>query len=465
MPANLEWIDDYPEEDEQDVVICLNKGLLDGKFPIITEHTNIGDILLIEAMADSTGIPDSTLLDSTLSGGSLLDIGDIDQDLVSMYNALGDNEKENLLNIVQSMTEGEKANLIGQNWQLLQELFPSIAAHFEKYPILCKENMTDADLENIVCVVHDMSDFPVLQDDDSPTVTGVRKKFSIKYVHIWDESMWKKYDRNANEIAEQRRSCVLPRGVLGKIWTLVSNGVPTNEVLAHGEDGKDFPWFKQANKEYGDQAKGVFSKYANLHIGRAYEVMSARDYHFLTGNEQVDGKYVKPEFGSNQNALSQMILAGCKALEDAFSVMKDKRVFNIWNSESQQVEQYVPKNAKHYSQSQCALVIERVFSELYKYLQFKSTTGEVFQRHVNVDSGYKYLTTESILASDNPNSHAYYDSSDEVPYLRYLTKLQTYLNVRQTLLTPDQYVVLSQFVEVLSEKSANWIEWQWDFCP
>ena len=60
MPANLEWIDDYPEEEEQDVVICLNKGLLDGKFPIITEHTNIGDILLIEAMADSTGIPDST---------------------------------------------------------------------------------------------------------------------------------------------------------------------------------------------------------------------------------------------------------------------------------------------------------------------------------------------------------------------------------------------------------------------
>ena len=44
-------------------------------------------------------------------------------------------------------------------------------------------------------------------------------------------------------------------------------------------------------------------------------------------------------------------------------------------------------------------MIERVFSRLYKYLKFKSTTFETFQRHFNVDMGYKYLDPESILNS------------------------------------------------------------------
>lgn len=123
-----------------------------------------------------------------------------------------------------------------------------------------------------------------------------------------------------------------------------------------------------------------------------------------------------------------MLNAGCDALEDAFSVMKDKHVFNIFNSSTNIIEEFDPDHAQHYSQAQCAIVIERVFSELYKYLQFKSTTGEQFQRHINIDSGYKYLATDTIRNSENPNSNVYYSENDGIPYMRYLGKLAEYSN-------------------------------------
>lgn len=91
-----------------------------------------------------------------------------------------------------------------------------------------------------------------------------------------------------------------------------------------------------------------------------------------------------------------------------------------------------PSESRNYSQAQCAIVIERIFSRLYKYLQFKSTTGEIFQRHINIDTGYKYLTSDSILNSENDASHVYYsekDVNDGIPdYLRYLSRLEDYAN-------------------------------------
>lgn len=127
-----------------------------------------------------------------------------------------------------------------------------------------------------------------------------------------------------------------------------------------------------------------------------------------------------------------MVEAGCKALQDAFLVIRNEHLFNIYNSRLNIVEMFRPSESRNYSQAQCAIVIERIFSRLYKYLQFKSTTGEIFQRHINIDTGYKYLTSESILNSENDASHVYYnekDVNDGIPdYLRYLSRLEDYAN-------------------------------------
>lgn len=131
-------------------------------------------------------------------------------------------------------------------------------------------------------------------------------------------------------------------------------------------------------------------------------------------------------------------------------------------------------NSRDYSQGQCAIVIERVFSRIYKYLQFKSTSKELFQRHINIDSGYKYLTSDSILKSDNPESAkagngVYYREEDFLdnpgikPYLRYLTKLDSCKNA--SFLNSSEKKVLEQFINTLSKKAENWLELQWNLCP
>lgn len=95
--------------------------------------------------------------------------------------------------------------------------------------------------------------------------------------------------------------------------------------------------------------------------------MSAKDYCELMGlPSSVDGKYIKPAYDGDVK--EKMLEAGCRALEDAFSVLKAKNVFNIFNSGFNKIEGFNIDNADQYSQSQCAIVIERVFSELYKYL-------------------------------------------------------------------------------------------------
>ena len=114
---------------------------------------------------------------------------------------------------------------------------------------------------------------------------------------------------------------------------------------------------------------------------------------------------------ARRDVLDRMMERGFKALLDAFAVVQNEHLFNVFNSNDDVVEEFNETNAKHYSQSQCAIALERVFSRIYKYLQFKSTTSETFQRHINIDSGYKYLTTDSLKNSDHELKY-YYDPTD-----------------------------------------------------
>lgn len=162
-----------------------------------------------------------------------------------------------------------------------------------------------------------------------------------------------------------------------------------------------------------------------------------------------------------------MVASGFDALVDAFSVVQNEHILNIFNSDTNEVEEFVENKARYYSESQCAIVIERVFSRIYKYLQFKSTTSETFQRHINLDSGYKYLTTDSLKKSDH-DLGIYYDPNDEVEgskdYLRYLTKLKTYED-NEDVLDENERAVLKEFNLVLSKQTMDWLDKKWDLCP
>ena len=138
------------------------------------------------------------------------------------------------------------------------------------------------------------------------------------------------------------------------------------------------------------------------------------------------------------------------------------------------VEEFNETNAKYYSQSQCAIALERVFSRIYKYLQFKSTTSETFQRHINIDSGYKYLTTDSLKNSDH-DLDIYYDlkkdseENVEKHYLRYLKKLNEYVNSTSSDsgigLTSAEKAILKEFCDILSKQTLDWLDKKWDLCP
>ena len=204
--------------------------------------------------------------------------------------------------------------------------------------------------------------------------------------------------------------------------------------------------------------------------------MSAKDYQekVLHRNDESyspdDGQFKKDFFdwgiGDQLTLKARMIDRGYETLYDAFCVIKTEHVFNIFNSSRNEIELFNPANANSYSQSQCAIVIERVFSRLYKYLQFKSTTGEVFHRHINIDSGYKYLTSESILNSDNgAGREIYYNDKgdDKVPYLRYLDKLKDYKAWNK--LTGPEKEVLGHFIAIISRKEMEQVRQSWDLCP
>lgn len=325
----------------------------------------------------------------------------------------------------------------------------------------------------------------------------MKDETSSKFAYIWDSNLWQAYCTNSNSICKTRRECTTPRGVLEKIYRVVNeleykwqyySGLleigDTNQYYNRDSDG-DYEWFKQPGKVYSQHPGAPatypkysqFTKYVNLHLGRAYDVMTGKEYWELTGKGHVGSTYQKPKFSTvsameQREILDKMMRSGFETLVDAFAVVKNEHLFNVFNSTSGQVEEFNPGNAIHYSQSQCAIVLERVFSRIYKYLQFKSTTGETFQRHINIDSGYKYLTTESLKNSDH-KLDIYYDfekdESDHIEkhYLRYLKKLNYYLggSAPDIGLTVHEKAVLGQFCEILSKETLDWLDKKWDLCP
>ena len=161
------------------------------------------------------------------------------------------------------------------------------------------------------------------------------------------------YQDRSSEIREQRSQCVTPRGVLAKIWNIVKNGVPSSMVCRCGEDG-EFDWFRQQGKVYSDSSKSDFSKYVNLHLGRAYDVMSAKDYCELTDSSPEEDKYVKPDWGDispdEKTSLKlKMVQKGCQALVDALSVADEKKILNIYNSNTSTIEEFRQDNLDGYS--------------------------------------------------------------------------------------------------------------------
>lgn len=321
------------------------------------------------------------------------------------------------------------------------------------------------DIPTMCKIQDDFLTWPILSSyEELQTICAIKDDESDKrYALIWNDGLATKYKDNARKITGGRRKCVTPREVLCKIWGLLNSRIPVDAITKSEVDG-DYPWFKQKGKVYTED-KATFTKYVNFHVGRAYEVMSPSDYNELFKNGIVDGQFVKPDFTGDRTKFKPMLEQACRALEDAFTAIDNWHLLNIFNQETKEVEVFEPENRKNYSQAQCAIVIERIFSGLYKYLSFKSTTGEAIQRHVNIDSGYKYLDSESIIGSDNPNSQVYFKDDDDVPYLRYLTKLKSYLRPAQSLLTPNQYDVLQEFIEVLSKRNEDWLETQWNLCP
>lgn len=333
--------------------------------------------------------------------------------------------------------------------------------------------------------------------EDAPGLEWMTDETSTEYIYIWDANLWKDYYGNSEKITKTRKECTTPRGVLEKVQRIVREleykwqyyagmlKIEGTSKYYNRDSDNDYEWFKQPGKIYTHwESMSQFTKYVNLHLGTAYDVMTGKEYCELTetsGSTQPDGsvKYTKPKFSSlgdgQRTVLDKMVQAGFKALVDAFSVVQNEHLFNVYNSATCVVEEFDASKAKNYSQSQCAIALERVFSRIYKYLQFKSTTGETFQRHINIDSGYKYLTTESLKDSDH-KLDIYYDFDEdksrhiEKHYLRYLKKLNYYLgNLDETPpdigLTDHERAILQQFCEILSKETLDWLDEKWDLCP
>ena len=259
---------------------------------------------------------------------------------------------------------------------------------------------------------------------NTPGLEWMPDETSDEYVYIWDANLWRDYYDNSEKIAKTRKECTTPRGVLEKVQRIVREleykwqyyagmlKIEGTSKYYNRDSDNDYEWFKQPGKVYANHSEAdtdyprysQFTKYVNLHLGRAYDAMQGKEYCELVGEDGTEDDsgnitYVKPVFSAvvdKRVLLDDMVEAGFKALVDAFAVVKNEHLFNVYNSNTKQVEEFDPAKAGQYSQSQCAIALERVFSRIYKYLQFKSTTGETFQRHINIDSGYKYLTTKSL---------------------------------------------------------------------
>lgn len=331
-----------------------------------------------------------------------------------------------------------------------------------------------------------MSDYTVKWESETnvvPNLEWMEDETDEKYVYIWDSDIWKAYYDNSKSITETRRECTTPRGVLGKLYRIVRGFEYKKDYYLAKTDG-DYGWFAQPGKIYTHwDERSLFTKYVNLHLGRAYDVMTGKEYWELTGSGKSENQYTKPDFteiSNKSNFLGLMMEAGYNTLVDVFAIVQNEHLFNVFNSQTSKVEEFNPSNASQYAQGQCAIALERVFSRIYKYLQFKSTTSETFQRHINIDSGYKYLTTDSLKNSDH-SLNCYYDleqdASDNVEkhYLRYLKKLDFYLNGEDVDgehrdppdigLNDDEKDILREFCDILSKQTLSWLDEQWDLCP
>lgn len=109
-------------------------------------------------------------------------------------------------------------------------------------------------------------------DVSNPNVftEGVEDGFAL----YWDENLWNEFNTSAHNINDRRNEYVLPRGVLEKIYDIVNNPPDKETICADG-----FKWFYQKGKVYSDSSKSMFTKYTNLHLGRAYDVMSPKEFY------------------------------------------------------------------------------------------------------------------------------------------------------------------------------------------
>jgi len=115
---------------------------------------------------------------------------------------------------------------------------------------------------------------------------------------IWDDALWESYKRNAKSIRNQRSECVTPRGVLKKMYCMVYGNFPTDKIVDNANG--DFDWFFQKGNVYSDSDKSMFSKYVNLHLGRAWDAMTPQEYHEFTKTQEsktetrTETTYAKP---------------------------------------------------------------------------------------------------------------------------------------------------------------------------
>ena len=124
----------------------------------------------------------------------------------------------------------------------------------------------------------------LFQNNPGAGIQWIEDESAPGYAYIWDSNLWDRYNEKSADILAKRDECVTPRGVLRKIWKIVNEWSfgPKKADIADMSGG-DFPWFKQKGNVYHHADGFAYSKYPNLHLGRAYEVMTSKEYYELTG--------------------------------------------------------------------------------------------------------------------------------------------------------------------------------------
>lgn len=183
-------------------------------------------------------------------------------------------------------------------------------------------------------------DVKMYKDDMPDGFEWMADETSSKFAYIWDATIWSAYYDNSQRITDTRKECTTPRGVLGKIYRIVKElEYKWESYLAQRDSDGDYVWFEQPGKVYSHWDKwdesNKYTKYVNLHLGRAYKVMSGREYFALMKQGHEGDAYTKPDFSTVSNKrilLDNMMDAGFRALLDAFAVVQNEHLFNVFNS-------------------------------------------------------------------------------------------------------------------------------------